>query len=226
MDKLEQISTLIKPLIEASYAYYALDKPIMSDKTYDELYDQLSKLEQETGIILAGSPTQKVQGYVLKGFKKVEHSKPMLSAQKTKNINEIITYLRDYPWYCSGKLDGCTLVLKYSDGKFVQGITRGNGTIGEDVTDACRFIKNLPMQIPWNEYLEIRGECVMSWDEFNRINETLRDKYSHPRNLASGTLRQLDLNVVKERELSFVAFECVSRHSDSKMSDLEFLQDL
>lgn len=224
MTKLEE---LIQKLNEASYAYYALDKPIMSDKAYDALYDELAELEKKTGIILAGSPTQKVQGYVINGFQKVTHSKPMLSAQKTKDVNEIKKYLKDKgKWYCSGKLDGCTLVLRYSDGKFVQGITRGNGTIGEDVTDACRFISNLPMVIPYQDDLELRGECVMSWDEFNRINETLADKYSHPRNLASGTLRQLDLNVVKERKLSFVVFECVTdTGEDSKFKCLSWLSD-
>lgn len=117
----------------------------------------------------------------------------------------------------------CTLVSVYQDGEFVQGITRGNGTVGEDVTEACRFIKNLPMKIPYKERLELRGECVMSWQEFNRINENLVDKYSHPRNLAAGTLRQLDLNTVKERELSFVVFECVTDISDSKSQELNWL---
>lgn len=225
---MKKMQELIAKLNEASYAYYALDKPIMSDKLYDALYDELVALEEETGIILAGSPTQKVQGYVIDGFQKVIHSKPMLSAQKTKDINEIKKFLEDHvDWYCSGKLDGCTLVVKYSGGKFVQGITRGNGTIGEDVTEACRFIKNLPMSIPWKEDLELRGECVMSWDEFNRINDTLVDKYSHPRNLASGTLRQLDLNVVKERNLSFVVFECVTDiGKDSKIACLLWLDSL
>lgn len=216
----EEMTDLIGKLEEASFAYYALSQPIMSDKAYDELYDRLKLLEDRTGIILAGSPTQKVQGYVLKGFKKVTHSKPMLSAQKSKDINDVRKFLGMYYWYCSGKLDGNTLVVRYSDGKFVQGITRGNGTIGEDVTEACRFIKNLPMNIPWTSDLEVRGECVMSWDEFNRINEGLKDKYSHPRNLSSGTLRQLDLNVVKERELSFVAFESVTRLDSSKYAEL------
>ena len=227
-NKTIKMNELIKQLNKASYAYYALDKPIMSDKIYDALYDELVALEEETGIILAGSPTQKVQGYVIDGFQKVAHSKPMLSAQKTKDINEINKFLEGHKnWYCSGKLDGCTLVVQYSDGKFVQGITRGNGIIGEDVTKACRFIKNLPTSIPWTEDLELRGECVMSWDEFNRINESLVEKYSHPRNLASGTLRQLDLNVIKERNLSFVVFECVTDiGDDSKRYCLDWLDSI
>lgn len=120
----------------------------------------------------------------------------------------------------------CTLVTKYSGGDFVQGVTRGNGLVGEDVTATCRFIKNLPMHIPYDGELEIRGECVMSWDEFNRINEQLDDKYSHPRNLAAGTLRQLDLNITKQRELSFVAFECVTDYKESKLQCLSWLNNL
>lgn len=216
---------LIEKIKQASYAYYQLDKPIMTDKEYDDLCDELASLENDTGVILAGSPNHHVQGYLLDGFAKVQHSKPMLSAAKTKDINEIKKFLKRHDWYCSGKLDGVTLVTIYNDGKFVQGITRGDGITGEDVTDACRFIKNLPMQIPYKDRLELRGECVMSWNEFNRINENLVEKYSHPRNLAAGTLRQLDLDVVKSRELSFVVFECVTKLRDSKWEELKILAD-
>lgn len=225
-DKLNEMNNLIEQLKKASEAYYKYDKPILTDQQYDELYDQLEQLEKQTGIILAGSPTQKVQGYLLDGFQKVQHSKPMLSAAKTKDINEIKKFIGNNDWYCSGKLDGATLVVIFEDGKFTRGITRGNGTTGEDVTDACRFIKNLPMQIPYKDRLELRGECVMSWDEFNRINDDSAEKYSHPRNLAAGTLRQLDLNVVKQRELSFVVFECVTKIKDSKLQALYFVHDL
>lgn len=221
---INRMKELIDILNKACVAYYKNDNPIMTDKAYDELYDELVELEKEEGIVLAGSPTQKVQGYLLDGFKKVQHSKPMLSAAKTKDVNEIKKFLGNYSWYCSGKLDGLTLVVIYDNGEFVQGITRGNGIVGEDVTEACRFIKNLPMKIPYKNRLELRGECVMSWNEFNRINENLAEKYSHPRNLAAGTLRQLDLNVVKDRELSFVVFECVTDIDDSKLTELGFLK--
>ena len=173
LSKIKRIKEIISLLNKASYAYYGQDQSIMSDKQYDDLYDELLKLEEETEIILAGSPTHKVQGYVLDGFKKVEHSKPMLSAAKTKSIKDIKKFLGDKKYYCSYKLDGLTLVVKYKDGKFVQGITRGNGVIGEDVTEQCYFIHNLPMTIPFKNDLELRGECVISWDEFNRINDTL-----------------------------------------------------
>lgn len=225
-NKIDQMNTLISKLRDASEAYYKYDLPVMTDREYDSAYDELEQLEKETGIVLAGSPTHRVQGYVLDGFNKVTHSKPMLSAAKTKDIEEIKKFLNNNDWYCSGKLDGMTLVVIYKDGNFVHGITRGTGTVGEDVTEACRFIRNLPMQIPYKDRLELRGECVISWDEFNRINESSADKYSHPRNLAAGTLRQLDLNIVKQRELSFVVFECVTRINDSKLKELYFAHDL
>lgn len=222
MNKIKRLKELTEQLSKASYAYYGKDNPIMSDKDYDDLYDELMILEKELCCVLAGSPTQKVQGYVLDGFTKVQHSKPMLSANKTKDINEIKRFIGNNEYYGSYKLDGLTLVVKYNNGKFIQGITRGNGIIGEDVTEQCRFIKNLPMLIPYKEELELRGECVISWDEFNRINETLENSYSHPRNLAAGTLRNLDLNVVKERNLSFLVFECVSDIGIDRKCDVLF----
>ena len=226
MDKIKRVKELNALLQKASYAYYGLDKPIMSDKEYDDLYDELASLEKETECILAGSPTQKVQGYVLDGFKKVEHSKPMLSADKTKEVSEVEKFIDNRDFYCSYKLDGLTLVVKYKDGKFIQGITRGNGTVGEDVTEQCRFIKNLPMEISNKNDIELRGECVISWDEFHRINSTLDEPYSHPRNLAAGTLRNLDLNIVRDRNLSFVVFELVSPTFTHKWDGLKAIEDM
>ena len=226
MDKVKRLKELNALLQKASYAYYGLDKPIMSDKEYDDLYDELVSLEKETECVLAGSPTQKVQGYVLDGFKKVEHSKPMLSADKTKEVSEVEKFIDNRDFYCSYKLDGLTLVVKYKDGKFVQGITRGNGTVGEDVTEQCRFIKNLPMEISNKHDIELRGECVISWDEFHRINSTLDEPYSHPRNLAAGTLRNLDLNIVRDRNLSFVVFELVSPTFTHKWDGLKAIEDM
>lgn len=225
MSAISRLKTLNMILNEASFAYYGLDKPIMSDKEYDDLYDELVKLEKETGCILAGSPTQKVQGYVLDGFTKVTHTKPMLSANKTKDTIEVRNFLKNYKFYCSYKLDGLTLVVRYKDGKFVQGITRGNGSEGEDVTEQCKFIKNLPMTISNRNEIELRGECVISWEEFKRINSTLEVPYSHPRNLAAGTLRNFDLNIVKERNLSFVVFEMVSPSFMSKLDGLKALEE-
>lgn len=227
MDKVKRIKELTELLQKAAYTYYGLDNPIISDKEYDDLYDELLKLEAECEYVLAGSPTQKVQGYVLDGFSKVEHSKPMLSANKTKDTKEIEKFVKDKEFYGSYKLDGLTVVVRYKDGKFVQGITRGTGTVGEDITEQCKFIKNIPMSISYKKDLELRGECVISWEEFKRINESLNSPYSHPRNLAAGTLRNLDLNILKNRNLSFIVFECVTDiGEDSKSKSLSYLNNI
>lgn len=219
MDKVQRIKELTSILQKASYAYYGLDRPLMTDKEYDDLYDELSTLEKETNCVLAGSPTIKVQGYLLDGFTKVKHTKPMLSANKTKDTKEIEKFVTNNRFYGSYKLDGLTVVVRYKNGEFIQGITRGTGIEGEDVTEQCKFIKNLPMTIPYKSNLELRGECVISWDEFKRINRNLDTPYSHPRNLASGTLRNLDLNIIKDRNLSFVVFECVTDTKEDSKSE-------
>lgn len=227
MDKIEEMKSLITELNSANIAYYRDDNPIMSDKQYDAKYDRLIQLEQETSIILANSPTQKVQGYILDGLNKVKHSKLMLSAAKTKDINTIRKFIGDNDFYGSYKLDGVTLVVKYQNGKFVQAITRGTGEIGEDVTEQATMIINLPMKIPYNQYLELRGECVISWDNFYKINTDLNDKYTHPRNLAGGSLRNLDTSITKTRNLEFVVFECISDlNTNSKWNTLEYLKGI
>ena len=232
MEKIERIKELTELLSKASDAYYVNDNPIMSDKKYDELCDELEALEKETGYILTSSVTQKVQGKVLEGFQKVTHSKPMLSAAKTKDVNEIKKFVGNNDFYCSYKLDGLTLVVVYESGKFKKAITRGNGSVGEDVTEQARMITNLPMHIPYDNYLELRGECVVSWSNFNKINEGLEELYSHPRNLAAGSLRNLDTNITKQRHLSYIVFECVSDLYDnddlfdSKWDELGYLDYL
>lgn len=235
MNKIDRIKELVKLLNKASDAYYVNDDPVMSDKEYDKLYDELEGLEKETGYIISSSVTQKVQGKALDCFKKVQHSKPMLSTDKTKDINEIKKFISKNDFYCSYKLDGLTLVCIYEDGKFKQAITRGtNGLVGEDVTEQAKMIKNLPMNIPYDDYLELRGECVVSWKNFHKINEGLDKPYSHPRNLAAGSLRNLDTNITKQRNLSYIVFECVSNLNnydpaqvfDSKWNELQFLKDI
>lgn len=209
MNNLARIKELISILNNASYAYYQNDNPIMSDKKYDDLYDELSLLEKNTGIILGGSPTHKVQGYILDGLDKVKHSKPMLSADKTKDISEIKKFIGNQKCIGSWKEDGLTIVLRYKNGEFVQAITRGLGDIGEDVTHTMRTCKNIPMKIPYCTDIQVRGEGLISWEEFDRINENLEEPYKHPRNLASGTVRQLDSKVAKSRNIIFKAFELV-----------------
>lgn len=204
------IKELVSLLNKASYAYYQEDNPFLTDKQYDALYDKLEALEKETGIIMSNSPTQKVQGFLLDGLKKVKHTIPMLSANKTKDMNEIRRFIGNRDMICSFKLDGLSLIIRFSNGKFVQAITRGNGEIGEDVTEQAKMIINLPMRIPYDGELELRGECVISWDNFNKINEGLASPYSHPRNLASGSIRQLDTRTVKQRNLEYVVFDLVT----------------
>lgn len=232
MNKIETIKNLTAKLLQYCDEYYNLDRPTISDTEYDKKFDELKSLEDETGFWLANSPTRKVQGQVLDCFTKVKHSKPMLSAAKTKDANEIKRFIGNQPFYCSYKLDGMTLVVRYENGEFVQAVTRGNGEIGEDVTAQARMITNLPMHIDYNDKLELRGECVISWKNFHKINESLDEPYSHPRNLAAGSLRQLDTNITKQRNLSYVVFECVSdlydnnALFDSKLDELGYLDCL
>ena len=223
LNELNRIKEIIDLLNKASYAYYAKDNPIMSDKQYDDLYDELSELELSTGIILAGSPTQKVQGTCIESLKKVKHSKLMLSANKTKDINEIKKFIGNHLCVMSWKEDGLTIVLRYVNGIFTQAITRGSGDLGEDVTHTMEMCKNIPFRLPYCVDIEVRGECVISWKEFERINSRLNTPYKHPRNLASGSVRQLDSNVLKDRELTFKAFELVQDDLYTKSKDNTFL---
>jgi DNA ligase (NAD+) len=215
---MEEMKSLIKQLNEASTAYYKYDKPIITDKEYDTLYDRLEQLEKETGIIMTNSPTQKVQGDILEGLTKIKHSKPMLSAQKTKDVNEIKKFIGNKKVVVSWKEDGLTIVLRYKNGKLIQAITRGNGSDGEDVTHTVKTFTNIPLRLKYCTDIEVRGEGLISWSNFNKINETLEEKYSHPRNLAAGSVRQLNSSIARERKLSFKAFELVQ----DNMSDYDF----
>ena len=175
MDKITEIKSLTEELLRYCHEYYDLDSPTISDTEYDKKYDKLFRLENEANFWLANSPTRKVQGQVLDGFQKITHSKPMLSAAKTKDVGEIKKFIGNNEFYCSYKLDGLTLVCIYEGGKLKKAITRGTGLVGEDVTEQAKMIGNLPMTIPYDGYLELRGECVVSWDSFNKTNETLED---------------------------------------------------
>ena len=226
----KRMNELIIRLSEASEAYYGYDDPIMTDHQYNALYDELEQLEKQTGIVLSNSPTQKVQGVVIDSLKKVQFVEPMLSADKTKNIDKIIAFAGGHEIITSYKLDGLTLVLRYKDGKLVQAVTRGEGTAGEDVTDAVKMVKNVPLTITETGDLTVRGECLMPWDSYLKIQKKYEEEgkeCGNPRNLASGGIRQLNTDLVKERGLQFIAFAIVQSETEKqfrlKQDQLSFL---
>ena len=223
----ERMLELIDILKAADVAYYRDDAPIMTDREYDRLMDELKELEKDTGLTLSGSPTQNVSGEILEELTPVRHSKPMLSADKTKSVEDLIRFAENRPVLLSWKMDGLTLVLRYENGELVQAITRGReGIIGEDVTHTVRTFINVPLTIPVKESFEVRGEGVVSWKNFNELNLRLEEPYSHPRNLASGSTRKLDANESKKRHLEFWAFELVSDYLEphSKIGQQQFLE--
>lgn len=209
MKEVDRIRELVEELNKAANAYYKYDNPIMTDKQYDDLYDELSMLESETGYILIGSPTQKVQGVVVDFLEKVEHKYPMLSSNKTKDLDVIRKFAEDRDVIQSWKLDGLTIVSEYKKGLLHKAVTRGSGTFGEDVTHTFKHCVNLPIRLRKPVDITFRGECVIPWDTFERINSELEEPYSHPRNLAAGTLRQLDANIAIERKLEYYVFDIV-----------------
>ena len=224
---LERMRELIERLTEADIAYYKNDAPIMTDLEYDRLTEELASLEHDTGLVLSGSPTQKVSGEILENLAEVRHTKPMLSAGKTKSIEDLIRFAAGRAVLLSWKMDGLTLVLRYEYGKLKQAITRGReGIIGEDVTHTVRTFRNVPLTIPTKESFEVRGEGVISWESFRRINASLEEPYTHPRNLASGSTRKLDAGEASKRRLEFWAFELVSDYlePESKLAQQQFLQ--
>lgn len=223
----ERMLELIEKLTKADLAYYRDDNPIMSDRDYDILMDELKDIESRTGLILSGSPTQKVSGEILKDLTEVRHTRPMLSADKTKSVEDLIKFASGQPVLLSWKMDGLTLVLRYENGELVQAITRGReGIIGEDVTHTVRTFLNVPLTIPTKDSFEVRGEGVISWSNFEKINSGLENPYTHPRNLASGSVRKLDAGEAKKRLLEFWAFDLVNDYlePESKKRQQEFLK--
>lgn len=225
MNEKVQAKTRMRELISLmkaeSYSYYNQNTSLVSDREYDQQFDELTALEKETGIIFSDSPTQKVSGTVSDGLQKVTHSKPMLSCAKDKDINVIYKFADSKPIVLSYKMDGLTIVARYNNGKLVQLITRGDGDVGEDITHNAGAFANLPMVIPFTGEFEVRGEGVISWDDFNIINED--GVYSHPRNLASGSARQLDSREAALRKVSFIAFELVLPVASTKMESFNIL---
>ena len=208
MNKIEQIKKLTTELLQYCHEYYNLDCPSISDTEYDRKFDTLKQMEDEANFWMSNSPTRKVQGDVLPYLKKVRHSVPMLSADKSTDIEDVVKFIGNQTVTASFKLDGSTVVLKYQNGQLIQGLSRGSGIDGEDITHTVRMIKNLPATIPYNGYLEIRGEAVIPWRHYNEMN--IDGSLGHPRNVASGALRQLDANEAAKRNIYFYAFTLVN----------------
>ena len=209
---IERIQYLVSQLNEASKSYYQFDKEIMSNFEYDALYDELLELEKETGIVLANSPTQKVGYEIVSELEKETHESPMLSLDKTKDREVLKEWLKDKEGLLSWKLDGLTVVLTYQDGRLVKAVTRGNGEIGEVITNNAKTFVNVPLQIPFQGELVLRGEAVISYSEFEKINDSISDadaKYKNPRNLCSGSVRQLNSEITAKRNVRFYAFSLV-----------------
>lgn len=228
---MDRMKELIDILNNASKAYYQDDSQIMSDHEYDKLYDELVKLEKESGVVYGGSPTQRVGYTVLSSLQKVKHDSPILSLDKTKEPDKLISWLGDSEGIISWKLDGLTIVLTYNNGVLERAVTRGNGEVGEDITHNARYFKNLPGKINFNGELNLRGEGIITFTEFERINSELGDDevYKNPRNLCSGTVRQLNSKVASVRNVMFYAFTLVraeGREFEKKSEQLKFLEDL
>ena len=220
MNSLNRMKELIAVLQEASKAYYAEDREIMSNLEYDKLYDELVKLEEETGTILAGSPTITVGYEAVEELPKETHESSMLSLGKTKDREELKEWLKEKEGLLSWKLDGLTIVLTYENGKLLKAVTRGNGEVGEVVTNNAKTFLNLPLSIPYQGKLILRGEAVITYEDFKKINDEIEEaeaKYKNPRNLCSGSVRQLNNEVTKSRRVRFFAFSLVKTNNNSNM---------
>lgn len=232
LSKIERIKYLVGRLLEASKAYYAEDKELMSNLEYDRLYDELVELERETGVILSNSPTINVGYEAVEELPKERHESPMLSLGKTKSREELQQWLQGNPAILSWKLDGLTIVLTYRDGKLEKAVTRGNGEIGEVITNNAKTFKNLPLSIAYKGELILRGEAVIGYSDFEAINKEIEDeasKYKNPRNLCSGSVRQLNSEMTAKRNVRFFAFALVKAEGvdfhNSKEAQFVFLME-
>ena len=210
---LQRMKELVEKLDQAAKAYYQEDREIMSNQEYDSLYDQLEQLEKETGTVLTNSPTVRVGYEAVNELPKEEHPSPMLSLDKTKDREVLRGFIGNHKCLLSWKLDGLTIVLTYENGELVKAVTRGNGIVGEVITNNARVFRNIPLRIPYKGQLVLRGEAIITYSEFERINETIGDadaKYKNPRNLCSGSVRQLNNEITAKRNVRFYAFALVS----------------
>ena len=229
---LERMRELVSLLNQAAKAYYAQDTEIMSNYEYDRLYDELMEIEKITGVILTDSPTAKVGYEAVEELPKERHEAPMLSLAKTKSREELQSWLNGKQGLLSWKLDGLTIVLTYMGGRLVKAVTRGNGEEGEVITNNARVFRNLPLSIPYQGELILRGEAVISYSDFERINHEIADadaKYKNPRNLCSGSVRQLNNEITASRNVRFYAFHLVKAQDvdfqDSRKAQFTFLKD-
>lgn len=231
-DRIQRMKELIPILREAGRAYYQESREIMSNFEYDKLYDELSELEQQTGVILSGSPTRQVGYEVLSELPKETHSAPMLSLDKTKSVDDLKEWLGEKKGLLSWKMDGLTIVLTYEEGRLAKAVTRGNGEVGEVITPNARVFSNIPLNISYKGQLILRGEAVITYSDFERINRSIEDvdaKYKNPRNLCSGSVRQLNSQITAERNVHFEAFFLVKADGidfhNSRKEQFEWLRD-
>lgn len=212
MDKSERIKDLVELLNKANKAYYQEANEIMTNFEYDKLYDELVGLEKETGMVLSNSPTVNVGYQVVSQLPKEQHNSPMLSLDKTKEVGALADFAGDRKCLLSWKMDGLTVVLTYENGELVKAVTRGNGLVGEVITNNAKTFKNIPISIPYKGRLTLRGEAIIKYSDFEQINREIEDadsKYKNPRNLCSGSVRQLNSQVTAERNVNFVAFALI-----------------
>ena len=231
-DRMERMRGLVELLNRARRAYEQDDKEIMSNYEYDQLYDELLELEKELNTTLASSPTVNVGYEVLSELPKERHESPMLSLDKTKEVSRLKEFLGDQKAVISWKLDGLTIVLTYREGTLAKAVTRGNGEVGEVVTNNARVFRNLPLHIPYQGELVLRGEAVISYKDFEKINEEIGDadaKYKNPRNLCSGSVRQLNNEITAKRRVRFYAFTLVSADGvdfrNSRQYQMQWLEE-
>ena len=212
MNQSDRIKELVNILNEAAKVYYSGTDEIMSNYEYDKLYDELLKLEEETGIVLSASPTQRVGYETLSELQKETHESPMLSLDKTKSVEALADFTGAHKSVLSWKLDGLTVVLTYNDGELVKAVTRGNGYVGEVITQNAKVFKNLPLTIPFKGNLVLRGEAIITYSDFEKINAEItaeEDKYKNPRNLCSGSVRQLNSEITAKRNVNLIAFALI-----------------
>lgn len=230
MADIGRMKELIDILNRASAVYYQGKDEIMSNFEYDKLYDELVSLEKESGLVLAGSPTQKVGYEILSELPKQTHPSPMLSLDKTKQVNELESWIGDKEGILSWKMDGLTVVLTYENGQLLNAVTRGNGVVGEVITNNAKVFKKLPISIPFKGHMVLRGEAVITYSEFEKINASLseEEQYKNPRNLCSGSVRQLNNEITAKRNVELYAFTLVEAEGvdfeNSQKNKMEFMR--